>query len=366
MTRNKIRVLIVDDNAIDRELLTSFLEEQPDFEVVGQAADAFEARGKVKSLRPDVLTLDVSMPGMSGIQFLSNLMRLQPMPVVMCSATTEAGADVTLEALAIGAVDFVTKPGTGSRTLTEYRDTVVAKLRAAAYAQVRRPTVTGATGAPLRTTPGSQSVPAHPAAARLGRAVDVIAIGASTGGVAAIESLLETVPAGVLPPVLVTQHIPAGFSRRFAERLHAQLPHTVLEATPDARLEPGHVYIAPGGQQFSIVRRGDGYRCVVERGERVNLHRPSVDVLFHSVAEHAGSRAIGVMLTGMGSDGAQGMRAMRERGAYNIVQDEASSTVWGMPGAAAELGAAHLQLPLPRIGPTLCQIVGAVVPPPRD
>ena len=208
-----------------------------------QAADAFEARGKVKSLRPDVLTLDVSMPGMSGIQFLSNLMRLQPMPVVMCSATTEAGADVTLEALAIGAVDFVTKPGTGSRTLTEYRDTVVAKLRAAAYAQVRRPTVTGATGAPLRTTPGSQSVPAHPAAARLGRAVDVIAIGASTGGVAAIESLLDLLPrlAGVFEQFFKLTRV------RLCERglpFVAKLLHDLPRAVQAVR-EGVHAFVIP-------------------------------------------------------------------------------------------------------------------------
>lgn len=384
MARPRIRILIVDDSPIDRELLLSFLESEPDFEVVGQAADALEAREKVKSLRPDVLTLDVSMPGMSGIKFLSNLMRLQPMPVVMCSATTEAGADVTLEALALGAVDFVTKPGTGGQSLLEYRATVVAKVRAAAYAKVTaRPAgATDKAQAPARAAepvglaapidgvaPAPVAMPrSTPRVVETGaaRPVDVIAIGASTGGVTAIQALLETVPAGALPPIVVTQHIPAGFSRRFADRLHAQLPHTVREAEPGMPLEPGHVYIAPGGHQMSVERSGGGYRCRIERGERVNLHRPSVDVLFHSVARHAGPRSIGVMLTGMGSDGAQGMRAMRDQGAYNIVQDQATSMVWGMPGAAAELGAAHAQLPLQRIGPVLCEIVGAVAQSARD
>jgi two-component system chemotaxis response regulator CheB len=384
MARSRIRILIVDDSPIDRELLLTFFQDEPDLEVVGQAADALEAREKVKSLRPDVLTLDVSMPGMSGIKFLSNLMRLQPMPVVMCSATTEAGADVTLEALALGAVDFVTKPGSSGRSLLEYRETVVAKVRAAAYAKVgpRPPTSAEAahppdraaepagTPAPVRgVAPPVIAMPrsaARVAGAGAARPVDLIAIGASTGGVTAIQALLETVPAGTLPPIVVTQHIPAGFSRRFAERLHAQLPHTVREAEPGMPLEPGHVYIAPGGQQMSVERSAGGYRCRIERGERVNLHRPSVDVLFHSVAQQAGPRSIGVMLTGMGNDGAQGMRAMRDQGAYNIVQDQATSMVWGMPGAAAELGAAHAQLPLQRIGPTLCQIVGAVAQPARD
>jgi two-component system chemotaxis response regulator CheB len=198
------------------------------------------------------------------------------------------------------------------------------------------------------------------------RAVDVVAIGASTGGVTAIQKLLETVPANRLPPIVITQHIPAGFSRKFAQRLDAQLAHAVREAEHGMPLETGCVYVAPGDQHFTIERVGDGYLCRIERGERVNLHRPSVDVLFHSVARAVGHRAIGVMLTGMGADGAQGMRAMRDQGAYNIVQDQASSLVWGMPGAAAEIGAAHEQLPLERIGPMLCQITGAVAPPPHD
>ncbi|MCU0758915.1 MAG: chemotaxis response regulator protein-glutamate methylesterase [Steroidobacteraceae bacterium] len=386
MTRQKIRVLIVDDSPVDRELLLAILEGQPDLEVVGQAADSLEAREKVRTLSPDVLTLDVSMPGMSGLKFLRNLMRLRPMPVVMCSSLTEDGAEATLEALTLGAVDFMPKPGTSGLPLDEYRDALVSKVRAAAYARVRPyvpagppaaaeprpasspqarvPAGTASSAAPARTHADEQPpVPAVPASAR---AVDVVAIGASTGGVSAIQALLESLPAGRLPPIVITQHIPAGFSRKFAERLDAQLPHAVLEAEDGLRLETGRVYVAPGGLQFAIGRDAEGYCCRVEAGERVNLHRPSVDVLFHSVARHAAQRAVGVMLTGMGADGAQGMRAMRDQGAYNIVQDKASSLVWGMPGAAAELGAAHVQLPLSRIGPLLCQVTGVEPAGPRD
>jgi two-component system chemotaxis response regulator CheB len=371
MPRQKIRVLIVDDSPVDRELLLAILEDQPDLEVIGQAADSFEAREKVRTLAPDVLTLDVSMPGMDGLKFLRNLMRLRPMPVVMCSSLTEEGADATLEALTLGAVDFIAKPGTSGQALDEYRDALVAKVRAAAYARVRPYVPADARGAATMDAPAAAASAATPARAPApaptasARAVDVVAIGASTGGVTAIQELLETLPAGRLPPIVITQHIPPGYSRKFAQRLDAQLPHAVLEAQAGMRLEPGHVYVAPGGLQFAIERDADGYRCSVEQGERVNLHRPSVDVLFHSVARHAAQRAVGVMLTGMGADGAQGMRAMRDRGAYNIVQDEASSLVWGMPGAAAELGAAHAEVPLARIGPLLCQITGVEAAGPR-
>ena len=389
MRRQKIRVLIVDDSPVDRELLNAILDDQPDLEVVGQAADSFEARDKIRTLAPDVLTLDVSMPGMSGLGLLRNIMRLRPMPVVMCSSLTEEGAEATLQALALGAVDFIAKPATSGLPLTDYRDALVAKVRAAAYARLQP--VDAAAGPELEAgTPTAAAVPARPtpppavpgqrapaagvapgtgaAAARAltGRAVDIVAIGASTGGVSAIESLLESVPAGRSPAIVITQHMPAGFSRKFAQRLDAQLGHAVHEAEPGMPLEAGHVYIAPGDHQFAIERGGDRYLCRIERGERVNLHRPSVDVLFHSVAQHAGHRAVGVMLTGMGADGAKGMRAMRDRGAYNIVQDQASSMVWGMPAAAAELGAAHEELPLERIGPKICQITGVPALRPRD
>jgi two-component system, chemotaxis family, protein-glutamate methylesterase/glutaminase len=375
MARNRIRVLIVDDSPIDRELLIAIIAGEPDLEVAGQAADAYEARDKIRVLNPDVITLDIEMPGMDGIKFLRNVMRLRPMPVVMCSAATEAGAAVTLAALEIGAVDFVCKPGTTGRTLDEYRAEVIEKVRTAAYARVRsyvgddRP----AAGAPPATTSratrtaavaapraGYDASRVEPAAAAVTReravVVDLVAIGASTGGVSAIEELLKGLPEG-FPPVVITQHIPAGFSRALAERLDNQLKLHVHEAADGMPIEVGHVYVAPGGRQFSIDRRGDAYFCCVERAPPVNFHRPSVEVLFNSVAQQAGPRALGVMLTGMGADGAQAMFAMRQAGSYNLVQDEATSVVWGMPGAAVRVGAANEVLPLERIASALCQLV---------
>jgi two-component system chemotaxis response regulator CheB len=375
MARNRIRVLIVDDSPIDRELLIAIISGEPDMEMAGQAADAYEARDKIRVLNPDVVTLDVEMPGMDGIKFLRNVMRLRPMPVVMCSAATEAGAAVTLTALEIGAVDFVCKPGASGRTLDEYRAEVIEKVRTAAYARVRsyggadRPgagaqaaTATFAgRGAPASATrSGTESTKPDAVVAGIAReravAVDLVAIGASTGGVSATQQVLEGLPEG-FPPVVITQHIPAGFSRALAERLDSQLKLHVHEAQDGMPIEEGHVYVAPGGRQFSIDRRGEAYICRVELAPPVNFHRPSVDVLFQSVARMAGPRALGVMLTGMGSDGAQAMLAMRQAGSYNLAQDEASSVVWGMPGAAVKAGAANEVLALERVAPTLCQLV---------
>ncbi len=377
MARNRIRVLIVDDSPIDRELLIAIVAGEPDLEVAGQAADAYEAREKIRVLNPDVVTLDIEMPGMDGIKFLRNVMRLRPMPVVMCSAATEAGAAVTLAALEIGAVDFVCKPGTTGRTLDEYRAEVIEKVRTAAYARVRsyvgddRPATGAPAAAASRAKRGASGVAAHSGAephrpesvaGSVAReravAVDLVAIGASTGGVSATEQLLKGLPEG-FPPVVVTQHIPAGFSRALAERLDTQLKLRVHEAQDGMLIEVGHVYVAPGGRQFAIDRRGDAYICRVELAPPVNFHRPSVEVLFQSVAKQAGPRALGVMLTGMGADGAQAMLAMRQAGSYNLVQDESTSVVWGMPGAAVKVGAANEVLPLEQIAPVLCELAGS-------
>jgi two-component system chemotaxis response regulator CheB len=373
MARNRIRVLIVDDSPIDRELLIAIISGEPDLEVAGQAADAYEARDKIRVLNPDVVTLDVEMPGMDGIKFLRNVMRLRPMPVVMCSAATEAGAAVTLAALEIGAVDFVCKTGTTGRTLDEYRAEVIEKVRTAAYARVRsyggddRPAVAAAPAARVQRGPAAsaprpagESARSEPAAAGAAReravVVDMVAVGASTGGVSATQQLLEGIPQG-FPPIVITQHIPAGFSRALAERLDTQLELHVHEAQDGMPIEAGHVYVAPGGRHFAVDRRGDAYVCRIELAPPVNFHRPSVEVLFQSVARQAGPRALGVMLTGMGADGAQAMLAMRQAGSYNLVQDEASSVVWGMPGAAVKVGAACEVLPLEKIAPALCQLV---------
>ena len=403
MGRKKIQVLVVDDSPVDRELLIEIIQAETNFvvsvevvgEVAGQAADAYEARDKIRSLDPDVVTLDVSMPGMDGIKFLRNLMRLRPTPVVMVSVTTEDGAAVTLDALEIGAVDFVAKPGATGRSFDEYRRDVVAKVRMAAYARVTpykgpaarsadRPPAEassprrgeglpfpGRADAPPARGPGTPPAEPPPVAAgtapmpRTGpreraAAVEMIAIGASTGGVGAIESVLEQLPVDGLPPVVITQHIPAGFSESFAQRLDAKLGLKVQHAVDGMPILAGHVYVAPGGQQFAIDRAADGYVCRVTAGPRVNLHRPSVEVLFQSVARHVGAGALGVLLTGMGSDGAQGLLAMRHAGAYTLVQDEQSSVVWGMPGAAAKLGAANEILPLAEIPRAIAELAGSV------
>lgn len=338
---NKIRVLVVDDSALVRSLLSEIINRQPDMQCVGVANDPFVAREMIRELDPDVLTLDVEMPRMDGLEFLARLMRLRPMPVVMISTLTEAGADVTLKALELGAVDFVAKPRVGVvGGLSDLSRPIVEKIRIAASAKIRR----------VMPFDGLKKVSVNP----LGRVSTekVIFIGASTGGTEAIREVLTLLPADA-PAVVITQHMPAGFTASFAARLDSACHITVREATHGERILPGHAYIAPGGKQFRVHRSGANYVAVVEDGPLVNRHRPSVEVLFKSGAEVVGRNAFGIMLTGMGNDGAAAMREMKDAGSYNYVQDESTCVVFGMPREAILRGAADEVLPIGAIAPAL-------------
>jgi two-component system, chemotaxis family, protein-glutamate methylesterase/glutaminase len=338
----RIKVLIIDDSALVRALLTKILGADPALQVVGTAPDAFIAREKIKILNPDVLTLDVEMPRMDGLQFLRNLMRLRPMPVVMCSSLTERGADITLAALELGAIDFVTKPKVDvAHALEAYADELIGKVKVAAVARVRplvqRPPANQA-GAPQKPRPELQF-----------RTTDqIVAIGASTGGTEAIREVLTRLPPDA-PGMVITQHIPRAFSAPFAARLNACSQLSVQEAQDGALILPGQAYIAPGDLHLTVERDGARYRCRLRDEAPVNRHRPSVDVLFRSVAEQVGQNAVGVILTGMGADGARGLKEMRDKGALTIAQDEKTSVVWGMPGAAVTLDAVDRILPIEQI-----------------
>ncbi|WP_449445887.1 protein-glutamate methylesterase/protein-glutamine glutaminase [Thermomonas brevis] len=335
----KIRVLIVDDSALVRQVLTELLSADPGIEVVGTAPDPLIAREKIKQLEPDVLTLDVEMPRMDGLTFLQNLMRLRPMPVVMVSSLTEAGAQVTLDALALGAIDFVTKPKLDvQRGLTSYGADLREKIKFAARARVARLQPAGA--------------PVQIGAIKYRTTDRLIAIGASTGGTEAIRAILEQMPADA-PATVITQHIPAAFSRPFAERLDRHSKMTVVQAEDNMQLLAGHAYVAPGGLHLRVQRSGARWHCRLGEDDPIRRHRPSVDALFESVAAAAGANASAALLTGMGDDGARGLLALRKAGAATMVQDEASSVVWGMPGAAYTLGAAQQVLPLQEIAGAL-------------
>jgi two-component system chemotaxis response regulator CheB len=339
MSDKVVRVLVVDDSALVRKLLTAILSDDPGLEVVGSAADPYEAREKIKALCPDVITLDVEMPKMDGLTFLRNLMRLRPMPVVMVSSLTEASADITMAALEAGAVDYVSKPKLGvAEGLTDMADELRAKLKAAARARVRQ-----------RERPHAAISKAR---VELRTTDKIIALGASTGGTEALADIMCEMPADS-PAVLVAQHIPEVFSRRFAERLDRISQVSVSEAEDGAAVLLGHAYVAPGGFHLRLVRSGAKYYCKVTRDELINRHRPAVDALFESVASEARGNAIGVLLTGMGADGAAGLLAMRQAGAMTIAQDRETSVVWGMPGEAVKRGAAVETLPLPRIAQRL-------------
>lgn len=334
-----VKVLIVDDSALVRSLLTEILSSSPSVQVVGTAQDPYEAREMIKRLNPDVLTLDIEMPKMNGIAFLANLMRLRPMPVVMISTLTHAGAPATLEALELGAVDFLPKPkdDTASGGLDEYKDTIINKVLVAAKANV-----SGADSSWLNSKPV-----VAPKSDRL-RAGFLCAIGASTGGTEALKEVLRVMPKQC-PPIVITQHIPAAFSASFAERLNSSCEINVFEAEDAQPIRAGCAYVAPGDKHLIVESSLYGSVCRLVDSEPVNRHKPAVEVLFNSVLESVGRKAMAVMLTGMGADGAQAMLAMKEAGCATLAQDEATSVVWGMPGSAVKLGAVDKVLPLGKI-----------------
>ncbi len=366
----KTRVLVVDDSALVRSVMTEIINRTSDLEVVGTAGDPYIAREMIRNLNPDVLTLDVEMPRMDGLEFLDKLMRLRPMPVVMVSTLTERGAEVTMRALELGAVDFVAKPKLGLKDgLDEAAREIADKIRAAARARVTRRGGTSAlaggdrlpveprSGAMARTDTGSAGItkPLHVPMTRFSTE-KLIAIGASTGGTEAIKDVLIKLP-GDSPAVVITQHMPAGFTTSFAARLDGLCKIHVKEATDGERVLPGHAYIAPGGVHLRIDRSGANYIARLDDSEPVNRHKPSVDVLFHSVAVNVGPNAVGVMLTGMGKDGTVAMREMRDAGARNIAQDEASCVVFGMPREAIAAGAVEEILPLQDIARRVLELV---------
>ena len=328
------RVLVVDDSTVMRKLIGAALSADPELEVVGEAGDPLQAREAIKALNPDVITLDVEMPNMNGIDFLERIMRLRPMPVVMVSTLTARGTEATLQALELGAVDCIEKPRgsdqEGFRQIAE-------KVKIAAKARVRQRAT-----ARVEPTPSDEFTPAD----------KIVAIGSSTGGVEALLNLVERLPANCAPTV-ITQHMPASFTKSFAERLNRTCAATVTEARDGDPLVPGRVYVAPGGDFHLEVEGTKHLRCKVTHGPPVSGHCPSVDVLFNSVARCAKERGVGVILTGMGRDGAQGLLAMRQAGGRTLGQDEATCVVYGMPRAAFEIGAVERQLPLERLGPAV-------------
>lgn len=332
----KIRVLTVDDSALMRQVLAALLSKDPEIEVIGSAPDPFIAREKIKALNPDVITLDVEMPKMDGLTFLEKLMRGHPMPVVMVSSLTEAGCQTTLRALELGAVDFITKPKIDLREgMEEVAQDLIAKIKAAAQAKVRG-------------TAESPASHATPLTAMIKTTDTIIAIGASTGGTEAVKEVLMGLPPNT-PPILITQHMPEHFTKTWANRLNKLCRISVKEAEEGDSVLPGHALIAPGNYHMTLVRSGARYTVRINQDPPVNRHRPSVDVMFASVAQNAGANAVGVILTGMGGDGAKEMLTMKQAGAFTIAQDEASCVVFGMPKEAIKLGGVDKILPLAEI-----------------
>jgi two-component system chemotaxis response regulator CheB len=336
---SRVRTLIVDDSPTMRSLIAAVLRRDPEIEVVGQAGDPLEARQAIKSLDPDVVTLDIEMPNMSGLEFLEKIMRLRPTPVIMVSTLTQAGAEATIAALEIGAFDCVAKPSTGG---IEAFAELPAKVKAASRARIRQAATSASNGRPERFTSDGR----------------LVAIGSSTGGVEALISVLRAFPQDC-PPTVITQHMPATFTKSFAARLDRLCAPTVTEALDGEPIHRGHIYLAPGGVTHLEVVGASQWRCRLRDSDPVNGHRPSVDVLFNSVASTVGARAVGVILTGMGGDGARGLLAMREAGARTLGQDEATCVVYGMPKVAFEIGAVERQLSLSAIGPEILNMCNA-------
>jgi len=347
---NKIKVLIIDDSVLIRKMLTEILNSSPEIEVIGTAADPLIARDLIKQLNPDVLTLDIEMPNMDGITFLRNLMRLRPTPVVMISTLTEKGAGVTLEALTLGAVDFIAKPKVDVlNTLTLYAEEIIAKVKMAAKANIGN-SFTRAVK-PAETLNKTESVKRPLAASN-----KIIALGASTGGTEAIKVVAKGLPANT-PALIITQHLPAAFSESFVRHIDSITEMTACIPKQGQTVETGHIYLAPGDRHMEIVKEGTRYSIKLLDTEPVNRHKPAVDVMFRSVVRSAGANAIAVLLTGMGADGAAGMKEMHDTGAKTIIQDEQSSVVWGMPGAAFKLGCADYVLPLEDIANKILTLI---------
>ncbi|MBI3479056.1 MAG: chemotaxis response regulator protein-glutamate methylesterase [Nitrosomonadales bacterium] len=347
MENRRIKVLVIDDSALIRSVMKEIIDREKDMECVGAAPDPLVAREMIKSLNPDVLTLDVEMPKMDGLDFLERLMRLRPMPVVMVSTLTERGSDITFRALELGAVDFVSKPKMDiAHGMEEYALEITDKIRAAAQAHVH----TKKTVAPMviqERLSADVILPSN-VPGRFSSTEKLIIIGASTGGTEAIKEVLVRLPADV-PGILVTQHMPENFTKSFAERLNSLCKISVKEAENNERILPGHAYIAPGHSHLLLKRSGANYMTELSQGPPVNRHRPSVDVLFRSAANYAGANALGIILTGMGKDGAQGLLEMKNAGCHTIAQDEATCVVFGMPKEAIAMGGACEVLPLQNI-----------------
>ena len=338
----KIRVLIVDDSTLVRLMLDRILSNDASIEVIGHAADPYEAREKIKRSQPDVITLDIEMPKMDGITFLKNLMRLRPIPVVMISSLTHKGADITIKALSLGAVDFVCKPsGDLKQQLVSYGDEIINKVKNAANANV---TSTASNNALIKKAPIHQN-----------NRFEVIGLGASTGGVDAIKTIVTRLPTG-LPPIVVVQHIPDVFSTSFAKRLDNMTDLKVIEVRQAIVMQPSHLYIAPGDDHLFIERVHGKLVVNINHNDPVNLHRPSIDIMFESIAKTSGKRSIGVILTGMGSDGVNGLLQIKRNNGITIAQDKESSVVWGMPGAAIASDAVSKVISLNRIADALVRM----------